>query len=259
MAAGFQDIKAMLQSMPIVLFMAWSDVRARYKRSVLGPFWITLSTAIGVVGLGLIWSELFKIERKVYVPMLTVGLIMWQFLSTTIGEASGVFVRQSGIIKNLNLPLSFHPAQLLLRQIINFFHAIPLYFVVVLVLGVPLSATAFWALPAFLLVALNLFWMTLLIGVLGTRFRDLEYLIGMVLPLLMFFSPVMYKTESLPFTKKMIWLNPLAHMIEVVREPLLGQMPSAFVVFSNLAFLLLGGTVALVLFNKKCKRIALWI
>jgi len=259
MSPGTADILQMFKNPGLVLFLAWSDVRARYKRSVLGPFWITLSTAIGVVGLGFVWSELFKLERRTYIPMLTVGLVFWQFLSSSLTEASSVFVKQAGLIRNLNLPLSMHPAQLVLKQAINLAHNIPLFFLVVLCLGSPLNWNCLWVLPSLVLVSLNLFWMVLFLGILGARFRDLDYLISSVMPLLMFFTPVLYRPTALPYTALFIWLNPLAHMIEIVRQPLLGEAPPLMAVCGCLAMLVVGGSITLVLFNKKRNRIALWV
>jgi len=259
MRAGLYDIIRTFSRPSLIFFMAWSDVRARYKRSVLGPLWITLSTAFGVVGLGFVWSALFHLERRTYIPTLTIGLILWQFISGTIIESSSVFIRQTGLIKNLDLPISLH-AQLVLRQFINFAHNIPLYFVVVLVLGSPLNWNCLWAIPALALLIMNLFWIVLLIGVLGTRFRDLEYLISTAMPLLMFFSPVMYSPENLPATTaKFIWFNPVAHLIEIVRYPLLGKIPPDFIIASNLALLIIGGSITLFAFNRKRNRIALWL
>ncbi len=259
MSPGLADLLRTIKNPALVFFMAWSDVRARYKRSVLGPLWITLSTAIGVIGLGFIWSELFKMDRQSYVPMLSIGLILWQFISGSITESTTVFTRQANLIRNLDLPISFHPAQLLLRQIINLAHNIPLFFLVVLFLGVPLRPVMLLAIPALLLVFANLFWMVLLVGMLGARFRDLEYLINMMMPLVMFFTPVMYRASALPFSGKILWLNPFAHMIELLRVPLLGDMPSLFLVAANVGLLVVGGGLTLYMFHKKRDRVALWV
>lgn len=240
--------------------MAWSDIRARYKRSVLGPGWITISTAIGVTGLGFVWSYLFKIDRASYVPLLTVGLVLWQFISGCINEAVSVFTRQANIIRNLSLPLSVHPAQLLLRHIINLAHTLPLFFIVSLILGQPLSLEAFWAIPDFVLVVLNMFWMALLVGILGARFRDLEYLIGMIMPMMMFFTPVMYRPNALPpLMQKFMWLNPFGDMIEIIRYPLLGETVPTHLLLMNVAMLVVGGGATLALFNAKRNRIAFWV
>lgn len=259
MRPGLADIIRTFKKPALILFMAWSDVRARYKRSVLGPLWITLSTAIGVVGLGFIWSELFHLERKTYVPMLSIGLILWQFMAGCITESSSTFIKQAGLIKNLDLPISLHAAQLVLRQFINFAHNIPLFFLVVIILGSPLNANCLLAIPALLLILLNLFWIVLFLATLGARFRDLDYLIVTIMPLLMFISPVMYRPNALPISGKLIWLNPLAYMIEIVRYPLLGEVPPLFVVGGNLGMLLVGGSITLWLFNKKRNRVALWV
>jgi lipopolysaccharide transport system permease protein len=198
-------------------------------------------------------------ERKAFIPMLTIGLILWQFLSASLTEASGVFTRQANIIRNLNLPFALYPAQLILRQLINLAHNIPLFFVVVLVLGVPLSASSLMAIPGFILCVANLFWMVLLIGILGARYRDFEYLISMVMPLLMFLSPVMYRPNALPFSGQYIWFNPIASMIEVVRYPLLGEPTPDFIYWINIGMLVVGSTITVLFFNAKRNRIAFWV
>ena len=259
MQPGFADLLRTFKMPRLILYMAWSDVRARYKRSVLGPFWITISTAIGVVGMGFIWSELFHMERAVFIPLLTIGLILWQFISACITESTSIFYRQAHIIRNHNLPISIHPAQLLLRQLINLAHNIPLFFVVALLLGGKFDWQSLMCIPGLLLVVLNLYWISLMIGTLGARFRDLEYLITMVMPLLMFLSPVMYRPNALPTFGKYMWLNPITDMIEIIRYPLLGQPTPDFVYIVNIAMLLVGGSVTALLFNAKRNRIAFWV
>jgi ABC-2 type transport system permease protein len=259
MPPGLADIFRAFRNPRLIFYMAWSDVRARYKRSVLGPLWITLGTAIGVVGLGVIWSELFKMDRATFIPLLTVGLILWQFLSGCLVESASVFGRQANIIRNLDLPLALHPAHLVLRHIITLAHNIPLFFLVLLVLGRPFSASMLMAVPGLLLVVANLYWIALLVGILGARFRDFEYLVAMIMPLLMFLSPVLYRSSALPFSGRYIWFNPLAEMIEVVRLPLLGDPVPGFVYAANAGMLAVGGLLTLALFNAKRNRIAFWV
>jgi ABC-type polysaccharide/polyol phosphate export permease len=259
MSPGVSDLCQSARLWRLVAFMAWSDVRARYRRSVLGPLWITLGTAIGVVGLGYIWSALFKVDRAEFIPLLTGGLILWQFISNSIMESSGVFIRHASIIRNLDLPMAIYPAQMLLRQLINLAHNIPLFFIVMLIMGRPLPATTFLVLPGLLLVIANLYWIALLIGMLGARFRDLEYIINMTMPILMFFTPVLYKSSALPFDHAYMLLNPLADMIEIVRRPLLGTPPQLWIYVVNMGFLALGGGLTVLFFGAKRSRIAFWV
>lgn len=257
--AALTDIVQAISLYRVIIFMALSDLKARYKRSVLGPFWLTLSTAIGSAGLGFLWSELLKVDARTFVPMLTAGLIIWQFISGSIIEAAPLFYRQASIIRNINLPLSIHPAQLMLRQLINLMHNVPVFILVALGLGLDVNSNAWLAIPGLLIVTLNLLWITLLIGLLGARFRDLEYFINSIIPLLMFLSPVFYRPDYLPFSEKIIWMNPLSHLIEIVRYPLLGSLAPNFVIATNLIMLSVGWLFTLWFFNRKHNRVAFWV
>lgn len=261
LAAGpaLADLHRALALLRVILFMAAGDLRARYRRSVLGPFWMTLGTAAGTLGLGLVWSELLHIDRAVFVPSLTAGLIMWQLLSGCITEATTTYWRHSAILRNLCVPLSMPPLQMLLKHLINFLHNLPVLLAVLLIFRVPLGWTTLLALPALALVALNLLWMTLLFSMLGARFRDLEYMIGGAMPLLMFLSPVFYRPSYLPFNARLVWMNPFSHLIEVVRYPLLGTAPPGFVVLTAAMLALAGWAFALWLFNAKRDRIPYWL
>jgi ABC-type polysaccharide/polyol phosphate export permease len=256
---AIEDIYRAISLRRVVTFMALSDLRARYKRSVLGPFWLSLSTAAGSAGLGFLWSELMKIDAHTFVPTLTAGLILWQLISGVIVESTTIFSRQASIIRNLNLPLSIHPAQLVFRHLINFAHNAPVFIIAALSLGMSFKWTVWLVFPFLILVILNLLWVGMLVSLLGARFRDLEYFVASVMPLLMFVSPVFYRPNYLPISGTVIWFNPLSHLIELVRYPLLGEMPPAFVLQTNLVMLALGWTVTLWLFNRKHHRVAFWV
>lgn len=256
---GLADILRAFRNPGLIFYMAWSEIRARYKRSMLGPLWITLGTAVGTIGMGYIGSELFKIDRADYLPLLTIGLILWQFIAGCINESSTVFIRGASIIRNLDLPIAMHPAQLVLRHIINFAHNLPLYVLIALIFKPNFNLYTFYIVPNFLLVALNLYWISLLIGTFGARFRDLEYMIGMIMPIMMFLSPVMYRPKSLPFSGNYIWLNPLADLIEIIRYPLLGEATPTFLYVINIGMLAIGGSLTILLYNTKRNRIAFWV
>ena len=256
---ALRDIRAAIGLMPLIAFMARGDLRARYKRSILGPLWMTLATAMGTLGLGLVWSELFKMPREQFVPALTAGLIMWQLLSGCLLEATTTYWRQASIIRNVSMPLSVHPIQMVMKHLINFAHNLPVFVLVVVLFHVPVTGFTLLFFPCMLLVIANLMWITLLFSMLGARFRDLEYVIGAALPVLMFLSPVFYRPNYLPVSGTLMWLNPFSYLIEVIRYPLLGTAPPLFVVGVNLAFCAIGWAFAITMFNAKRDRIAYWV
>ena len=256
---AFTDIRTAINLMPLIAFMARGDLRARYKRSVLGPLWLTLGTAMGTLGLGLVWSELFKMERDKFVPALTAGLIMWQLLSGCILEATTTYWRQASIIRNVSMPLSVHPIQMVVKHLVNFFHNLPVFIIVVYFFNVPVTPSTLLFIPCMLLLIANLLWITLLFSMLGARFRDLEYVVAAALPVLMFLSPVFYRPNYLPVSGELMWLNPFSYLIELIRYPLLGTAPPAFVVVTNLLYCAIGWVFAISVFNAKRDRIAYWV
>lgn len=253
------DIRQAFICYRVITFISFSDLRARYKRSVLGPFWLTLSMAAGSAGLGFLWSELMKADPHIFVPTLTAGLILWQFISGLILESSSLLTRQASIIRNLSLPLFIYPAQLMFRHLINLAHTMPVFFIVALGLGMAFNLNTWLAIPSLALVTLNLLWIALLVSLVGARFKDMEYFLSSIMPLLMFVSPVFYRPNFLPFSEKIIWLNPFSHFIEIVRYPLLGYAPPLFVVQTNFIMLALGWIFTLWLFNRTHHRVAFWV
>lgn len=247
------------QRLPLAINLALSETRARYRRSILGPWWLTLGAGIGVLGLGIVWSTLLKQSPRDLIPHLAIGLVLWQFISGCIVESSGVFVRQSQIIRNYNLPLIMHPLQLIVRQLITFAHNIVIVVVVAVFFPGAFSLYGILGVLGLVIVAINLLWVAIIIGVLGARFRDLEPLIQSVMPLLFFVTPVIYEPRQLGFNQIVIWLNPLSYFMEIVRAPFFGEIPSPFVYAVSVAELLLGGLLAISLLRGRGRRLAFWI
>ncbi|WP_298220056.1 ABC transporter permease [Halothiobacillus sp.] len=253
------DIVRALANMPAALFLSWSDTKARYKRSMLGPFWLTLGTAIGVGGLGFVWSTLFKMDKAQFIPLLTVGLILWGFIAGIITESSQVFIQNAQLIRNVQLPMFFHPLKLILRHLINLAHNAVVIVIVFLIYPPEWHWSACLALPAFLLTVLNLSWMSLFIGMFAARYRDTETAIANFMPLLFFMSPVLFKAEQLGVGSWVIWVNPFSYFITAVRDPLLGHTSPWFVWPVLLGMTVIGWLVTLWLFHARRTRIPYWI
>lgn len=240
-------------------YLAWADTRARYKKSVLGPFWLTFGNLIGILGLSVVWANLLKEDMKTFVPSLTIGLIVWQLVAGTIGEGATTFIRQAGIIRNVPIPHWFFVIRALSRQIINLLHNLIIVVGVVWYFDLPLQAETWLVLPGILLVFTNLFWVTYLLGMLGARYRDIEYLVNAFLPLLFFVSPVIFRPDRLPVGMQIIWYNPLSYFIEVVRAPFLGTVPDTSHYLVVLGILLVGSALAAALVKLKGRQLAFWV
>ena len=256
---GFNDIAQGLQRLSMAFFFAWGDTKARYRRSVLGPFWMVLSTAVSVAGLGFLWSMLLKDDPIKLVPSLTVGLVVWQFISGCILEAPTVFSRNAHFIRNIKIPFFIFPMQLVMRQLINFGHNTVVVVVVVVYFAPTLHLNQLLVIPGLLLVLGNLCWIILLIAMLGSRFRDFEQIIGAIMPLMFFLSPVIYRPSQLSFGQQIVWLNPFSYFITLIRDPISGNIPPLFVYQVAIVALLIGTVFTVYQFGKQRKNISFWV
>lgn len=259
MTPALRDVRESIKMLPMALHFAWGDTRARYRRSVLGPFWIVLGTAIGVTGLGYLWSELFKIDPAILVPSLTIGLVVWQLITGTIVEAPNALLRNAQIIRNIRAPFLIYLFQLIFRQLINFSHNFLVVAIVMLIYVRDWSFIQLLFFPGLILVCVNLLWIATVLAILGTRFRDLDPLIGAVMPMLFFLSPVIYRPEQLPIKGWIVLANPLAYFIAAIRDPLQGMMPEGYVYIVLLGFAAIGWYVTLRLLQHRYSRIAFWV
>ena len=240
-------------------YLAWADTKARYKKSVLGPFWIVLTNFVGVIGLSMVWARLFNQDIREFAPTLAIGLIVWQLMSGVIGDAPGAFSREARMIRNVSLPIWFFAVRLLARHVITFLHNLFIVAGVVWYFDLPLSLQTCLALVGIVLVIANLFWIIGLLGMLGARFRDIELAVQSILPLLFFISPVMFRADRLPAGEALIWGNPLSYFIEAVRAPLLGHAAHDHAFLVLLGMLLAGGGLTWLVMRTKGRRVAFWV
>lgn len=257
--AGFSDLFESCQKLPVALHFAFGDIKAKYRRSFLGPLWMVFGTAIGVAGLGFIWSILLKVDRATFIPSLTVGLVVWQLISGFITESPTVFMRSMSVIRNLRTPFFIFPMQLLLRQLITFGHNLIVVVAVLLIFPPNISWVQFLVIPGFLLLIGNLLWIGMIISMLGARFRDVEPLIGAFMPMMFFLSPVIYRPNQLSISQQVVWINPFSYFISLIRDPIQGIMPPHFVYWVSLGMLVIGWSITLWFLNNKHNRIAFWV
>lgn len=242
-----------------ILILSWSDLKTRYRRSAIGPFWITISTAVGVAGLGIIWSILLKMNLYEFVPQLTIGLVLWQFLSSSITESTNVFLRNAAIIKNVPGPISLFPMLQISRSVITLLHNSIVIVAVMVGFNLRISVDTLLFIPGLIINIMIMYYLTGIVGLTGSRYRDLEQIIQSIMPIIFFLSPVIYSPSMLGRLAEYMYINPFTYMIEIVRNPLLGVSIEPFI-YQNIGilFLIVYGLNKL-LFYVYAKKIAYWL
>lgn len=258
---GWEDIKKATLNIGLPLYLARADIRQRYRRSTLGPFWITISTGVMIACIGIIFGSLFKSPMSEFLPFLAAGLIIWSLVSTTITEATTVFVAAEPIIKQLPIPLTTHIYRMIFRNLYIFFHNIIIFPIVLLVVQRPIDFTVLLMVPGLLLLTLNLVWLSIILGIVCSRFRDLTQIVTSVLQIFFYLTPIIWMPNLLPARTSVMVLdpNPFYHLIAIIREPLMGQPPTPLNWLVSLVMAILGFLLAIKFFDRFRSRVAYWL
>jgi ABC-type polysaccharide/polyol phosphate export permease len=254
-----QEVVAGFRAWPVWVIMGWDDIRQRYRRSVIGPFWITLSMGFFILVLGAIYSRLFHAQIESYLPYLTVGFVVWGFMSTAANDSCIAFIDASRIIKQIKLPYSVYILRVVWRNFIIFLHTIVIYIPMAIIFRIEPNLTTLYAIPGLILVCINLIWLTTVIAILSTRYRDIQPIVGTVIQLGMFATPIMWTVSSLGNDKIVAEINPVYHLIEITRAPLLGMAPEPLSWLVACGLAVVGSALAVALMVRASRRIVFWL
>jgi ABC-type polysaccharide/polyol phosphate export permease len=210
-----------------------------------------------MIGVGL-WNQ----SAETYLPFLTSGLVVWMLISTMLTESCAVFVNGANFVRQIKLNYSILVYALVWRNFIGFLHNLVVYIVVALIFAPHsiISPAILLALPGLFLLLLNGAWIGLLLGLCCLRFRDIQQLVGTVIQIAIFITPIFWPPEVLKGSSRAIFVayNPLYHLIEVVREPLIGQAPPLSTYCAVLIITVSGWTIAYLAYSRFRKRIPYW-
>ncbi len=253
------DVVEGLRLFRLSLVLGWLDIRLRYRGSILGPFWLTLSTAIMVGALGFLYAALFKMQLHDYLPYLALSLILWNFLAALVAEGCASFTEAETMIRSIRMPYVLYALRVAIRNVIVLAHNVVVIAGVFVILRIAPGMTALLALPGLVLWAVDAMAVILLLGAFCARFRDIPPIVASVMQLAFFLSPIIWKPELFGPRARFLPLNPFFALFEIVRGPLLGEVPSAYTVLSAILYSALLCVVSWSLFVRVRGRLAFWV
>ena len=222
-----QDISDGLRLWRLALHWAWMDTKLKYRRSVIGPLWITISVGATILGMGVVFSTLWGLPLGDFLPYICTGMITWGLITSLINEGAVVFINSENLLTQINLSATTCVLRMVFRQFIVFMHNILIFLLVVLVFGVDLSPATSLAALGLLLYLLTGIWFGILFGMICARFRDVPQVLTNLVQLIFFITPIFWKPEMIGERVFITTYNPLFQFLEIVRQPLLGHYPSA--------------------------------
>ena len=255
------DVAAAIKRHALITLLAWQDIRQRYRRSALGPFWLTLSMSVMIGAIGLVFSQVFKSPAQDFLPFIAIGIILWTFISNIIIEGCTGFIVAENIIKQLPIPLFVHILRMVWRNILILGHNIVIFPIVLLIVGKPLGLVALLSIPGFILATINLTWVALILATICTRYRDMPQMVASLIQVMFYLTPIIWmpKTVSAHVSGYLLDLNPVFHLVEIMRAPLLGAMPTATNWLVSIAMAMVGSLLALAFYGNYRRRIPYWL
>lgn len=258
---GLDDICRSIRNIDLPFYLAWSDIRQRYRRSTLGPFWITLSMGVMIGSMGIIFSNVFKAPMREFFPFITAGLILWNFISGVLNESCYAFISAEPIIKQLPIPLFSHILRVVVRNFYIFLHNLVIFPLVCLFVGRDIGINDLLFIPGLIILIFNLLWMSLILAVICSRYRDIAQIIQNILQIALYVTPIIWMPNMIPGRMESMVLgpNPFFHLIEIVRSPLMNELPTAQNWIISLLLIIFGWLPALALYNRFKSKIAYWL
>lgn len=244
----------------IWLQLAWFEIRNQYSRSVIGPFWITLSTSVMVLVFGILYGRLMGREISQHLPYVASGLIAWILYSEILIQGCNSLIRNGRLIQQMRLPYSVYVLRTASQVFINFLHNAIIIAVVFIIFPDSIKGAGWLlSLAGLCLIVINALTLSFIFSIVSLRFRDFPPVVSAVMRPMMFLTPIIWDASMFSERAAFILINPFYHIIELFRAPMLGQTPAllSWVVVAGMT--LVCSAILIILFSRYYRRIAYWV
>lgn len=239
---------------------AVEDMRATYRRSLLGVAWVSLSFAVFVAVKVLIFGSMTgRASSAYYSVYLMLGFFSWQFMAASVGGGTGVFTRAENWIKNDPIELPVFAFELVLRKVFDL--SLTGLVVILGLIYFQLTPSPYWLLiiPALAVYFLNAVWVSLFLGTVCARYRDIEHLVSTIMRFMFFLTPIFWLPEQLPErAMDILYWNPFAHFLWILRTPILDQDPATDSWIYVGVLTIIGWGLAITALAVARRRLAFW-
>jgi ABC-type polysaccharide/polyol phosphate export permease len=256
---AINDLVAGIKARRVWLMLAKMDIRQRYRRSVIGPFWITITMVIWIAAIGPLYSHLLGIGSDEFIPYLAMGIITWGLVSGLMLDGAAAFVTAENLVRSVKLPYTVHILRVLARNLIIFFHNLLAFVPFMIFVGIKPQWHWLMAIPGVALILLAALPTAFLLGTLSARYRDLQQIIASIVQLAFFMTPIFWKAELLKHRSYFADYNPFQILLEGVRRPIVEGIPPAMVYLKIFILIALLYLVAAPFFSRYRRRLAFWV
>jgi ABC-type polysaccharide/polyol phosphate export permease len=258
--AAFRDLIDGFRLAPLWLTLGWEQTAARFRRTVLGPFWLTANLLAMAFALSFIFGGLLGNGNwRGNFAMIISGILCWSITGAFLADAANTFIAAGDLMNTMRLPLTFHVLLMMYKNVINFLAQLIALWIVLLLLGlghIP-DVSFIFGLP---IVLINGIFLSMIIAMPATRFRDVYQSISFGVQILFFLTPVFWTPAQMQGRRSIILtLNPFAHLLELIRQPLLGRTPLLIHWEWGIGLMVVLGGTAITMLALYRKRVVFWL
>lgn len=243
-------------------YATWLEIVSRYRRSRLGIMWAVVPAALYTFGIGYFFATLQGYPVREFVPHLGMGYLVFRLVTSSLNDATTTCLSNSSYILDGRVRLTDYVLKVIARAMFYFCIGLPVVAVAFLISPDFHPSGLLFFLPSVLFVLLNVAWMGVLVAVLGARLPDVSQFVGSILMFGFLFTPIIWRAELVPadtLRGGIARTNPLFHLVELVRAPLLGEPlePLTFVYLG--VFLVVGWACAAFVYRRYARYVPVWI
>lgn len=256
--AKFQKlITELFSNWPLLSQLIRQQMILRYRRTLLGYCWTLINPLMMIFIMGLIFSSLFKEDILKYTAFLFAGMIPWNFINNVVNQTGFAYINNEGLIKKIYIPKLIFPVSIVIILFVDTLLSFLVLFLLIIILGGKISWVFLFTPIALLILFIFALGISLIISILAVFFRDLQYILTVVMQGLFFLTPVIYIKDTLPNSLDLlISLNPLTPFIEIFRLPISYRlMPDYSTLFIAISISLVTFIMGLTLFLSREKKI----
>lgn len=235
------------------------DVKIKYRKSILGPWWNVIANIIFVILLSLIWSQILNLPIRDYIIHIYVGLIVWAYLNDIVNSSVTLLTGKfSNYYKNSYIPLLSINLRNVFSAFISFIHNLPII-IIFMILNSNEIHNFFLFFIGLIFLFFHSIWLSLILTAFGTRYTDVRPLVISLMSIGTLVTPIMWKKDMLGKYSELVYLNPFTHIIDIIRDPIINNSFNGYLILTNFIILIIGFLIASIILKYKGHRIIFWI
>lgn len=239
--------------------LAAGDIRSKYRRTMLGPWWITATNAITALIMGLVAGRFLGADMKTYLPHFMVSMTIWNFIATSLNESCYTLIGAGSMIKAVDMPILIHVMRMVQRNLIIFLHNLAIIPIIWLVYPWSIGFVTLLALIGMILVYVFVTVASIIISMICVRYRDIPPIMASVIQLLFFISPIIWSPAQIKGGELVVALNPIGYLLALTRDPLMGIAPSLSSWVSGVALVAVLAAAMVFVYTRYRSRVVYWV